>query len=258
MQVFSPKRLGLPFFYRFSTLVLLRHGESQWNLENRFTGWVDVPLSPSGISYHHFSSLIEFSSFNFCIFNQGTKEAIKAGENLKKNGYKFDVVFTSVLKRAISTYNSVSESLDCMGLPVHKSWRLNERHYGQLQGMNKKETSQKHGEKQVLLWRRSYDIPPPLVELTDKNFPGNDEKYKLIDKNALPRGESLKLTSERVLPYWYDNIAPELIAGKKVLVVAHGNSLRAIVKYLSKISDNGFFFLFNIIIFNFFVFCRYC
>jgi len=166
---------------------------------------------------------------------------VKAGENLKKNGYKFDIAFTSVLKRAISTYNNVSEILDCMDLPLYKSWRLNERHYGQLQGLNKKETSQKHGESQVKLWRRSYDIPPPFVDLNDQNYPGNDEKYRFTDKKVFPRGESLKLTSERVLPYWYDSIAPELIAGKRVLVVAHGNSLRAIVKYLNNISDNGFF-----------------
>lgn len=205
---------------RFSTLVLLRHGESQWNLENRFTGWVDVPLSARGV-----------------------QEAIKSGQKLKAAGFSFDIAFTSVLKRAICTYNYMSESLDCMHIPLYKSWRLNERHYGKLQGLNKKETTAQHGEQQVQLWRRSFDTPPPFVDLSDKHYPGNDSKYKSIDRTALPRGESLKLTSDRVLPYWYDQIAPRVIEGKKVVVVAHGNSLRAIVMYLNKISENGEFSL---------------
>ena len=143
------------------------------------------------------------------------------------------------MKRAICTFNNVADVLDCHYIPLHKSWRLNERHYGQLQGLNKKETTQKHGEKQVQLWRRSFDIPPPFVSLEDPLYPGNDEKYRGLSKNALPRGESLKLTAERVLPFWHDFIASSLIERKNVLVVAHGNSLRAIVKYLNNISDNG-------------------
>ena len=173
------------------------------------------------------------------ILFQGIQEAIKAGQNLKQNSYKFDIVYTSVLKRAISTYNNVADVLDCHHIPLLKSWRLNERHYGQLQGLNKKETTQKHGEKQVTQWRRSFDIPPPFVSYEDSNYPGNDDKYKGISKKALPRGESLKLTSDRVLPYWHDFIANSLMENKKVLVVAHGNSLRAIVKYLNNISDAG-------------------
>lgn len=173
------------------------------------------------------------------LFILGIKEAIKAGENLKKNNYNFDIAYTSVLKRAISTFNNLADVLDCQHIPLQKSWRLNERHYGELQGLNKKETTQKHGEKQVLLWRRSFDIPPPFVSLEDPNYPGNDKKYKALSKKVLPRGESLKLTSERVLPYWHDFIAASLLERKQVLVVAHGNSLRAIVKYLNNISDSG-------------------
>lgn len=170
-------------------------------------------------------------------FRIGVQEAIKAGENLKKNNYKFDIAYTSVLKRAICTFNNLADSLDCHHIPLIKSWRLNERHYGQLQGLNKKETTQKHGEAQVQLWRRSYDVPPPAVSPQDKNYPGNDEKYKGLNKAVLPRGESLKLTSERVLPFFHDFVARDLKEGKKVLVVAHGNSLRAIVKFLNEIGD---------------------
>lgn len=172
---------------------------------------------------------------------------MKAGSNLFENKYKFDIAYTSVLKRAICTFNNVADTLDCHHIPLIKSWRLNERHYGQLQGLNKKETTQKHGEKQVQLWRRSYDIPPPFVSLDDERYPGNDEKYQGVNKQILPRGESLKLTSDRVLPFYHDFIASNLIDEKKVLVVAHGNSLRAIVKYLNNISDDGIIFIKNYI-----------
>ena len=195
-------------------LVLLRHGESTWNKENRFTGWTDVDLSDKGVD-----------------------EAKQAGRTLKEEGYTFDVAFTSVLKRAVRTLNLTLDELDLFWLPVHKSWRLNERHYGALQGLNKAEMALKFGEDQVLVWRRSYDTPPPALERDDPRFPGNDRRYADLDPRTLPTTECLKDTVERFLPYWQDAIVPALKAGQRVLVAAHGNSLRALVKYLDNISD---------------------
>ena len=192
-------------------LVLLRHGESTWNRENRFTGWTDVDLAPSGI-----------------------EEARNAGRQLRFGGYEFDIAFTSVLKRAIRTLWIALDELDCMWLPVEKSWRLNERHYGALQGLNKAEMAAKFGEAQVLTWRRSYDIPPPALEPTDKRYEASDPRYAGIN---VPRTECLKDTVARVLPYWNGTIAPAVRAGKRVLVAAHGNSLRALVKHLDSIGD---------------------
>ena len=194
-------------------IVLIRHGESTWNKSNRFTGWTDVELTETGIS-----------------------EAISGGKLLKENGFDFTLCYTSVLKRAIKTLCLVLEELDLMYLPVIKSYKLNERHYGGLQGLNKAETAQKHGEKQVLIWRRSYDIPPPELEETDERFPGKDPRYKGIEN--LPKSESLKDTVERFLPYWHDVIVPSIKKGEKVLIAAHGNSLRALVKHLDGISDD--------------------
>ena len=196
------------------TLVLLRHGESEWNRENRFTGWTDVDLS-----------------------ERGRDEAREAGRLLKEGGYTFDVAFTSVLKRAIRTLWIALDELDQMWLPVVKNWRLNERHYGALQGLNKAETAEKHGEAQVKIWRRSYDIPPPPLSPDDPRHPGRDSRYRDLAPNELPLTESLKETVERFLPYWHDTIAPEITRGRKVLIAAHGNSLRALVKYLDGISD---------------------
>lgn len=196
-------------------VTLLRHGESVWNEENRFTGWTDVDLCDKGI-----------------------EEARKAGDILKKENYTFDVAFTSVLKRAIRTLWIVLDRMDLMWIPVHRSWRLNERHYGALQGLNKKETALKHGEQQVLLWRRSYDVRPPALEKTDERYPGHDPKYKGLDEKDIPVGECLKDTVERFLPYWHETINKEVKAGKHVLISAHGNSLRALVKHLDNISDN--------------------
>ncbi len=195
-------------------LVLLRHGESIWNKENRFTGWTDTDLSERGIA-----------------------EAKKAGQVLKKEGYCFDIAFTSVLKRAIRTLWIVLDEMDLMWIPVYRSWRLNERFYGALQGLNKLETAEKYGEEQVLLWRRSYDVPPPALKKTDERYPGNDPRYKGLAEEDLPLTECLKDTSRRVLPYWHEEIAPAIKAGKRVIVSAHGNSLRALVKYLDNISD---------------------
>jgi 2,3-bisphosphoglycerate-dependent phosphoglycerate mutase len=195
-------------------VVLLRHGESNWNKENRFTGWTDVDLSEKGVL-----------------------EANKAGEVLKKEGYVFDVAFTSVLKRAIRTLWITLEKMDLMWIPVHNSWRLNERHYGALQGLNKSETAAKFGEDQVLVWRRSYDVPPPPLEKTDPRYPGNDPRYKDLKQNELPVTECLKDTVARFMPYWHDTIAPAIKAGKKVIIAAHGNSLRALVKYLDNVSE---------------------
>ena len=194
-------------------LVLLRHGQSQWNLENRFTGWVDVDLS-----------------------EQGRAEAAAAGKVIREEGLRFDVAHTSTLKRAIRTLNLALGELDQDWLPVHKSWRLNERHYGALQGLDKAETAARHGEDQVKTWRRSYDIPPPPMAADDPGHPANDPRYAGLDRNALPATESLATTLERVLPYWHDAIAPDLKAGKTVLVAAHGNSLRALYKYLNEVS----------------------
>lgn len=195
-------------------LVLLRHGESQWNKENRFTGWVDVDLSEKGL-----------------------EEARKGGAILKQEGYVFDVAFTSVLKRAIRTLWIVLDEMDLMWIPVHRHWRLNERHYGGLQGLNKAETAAQHGDEQVLIWRRSFDIPPPELSISDERFPGNDPRYAGLDRRVLPQTESLKLTIDRVMPYWHDAIVPAIRSRRRVLIAAHGNSLRALVKYLDGVSD---------------------
>ena len=195
-------------------LVLLRHGESTWNKENRFTGWKDVDLSEAGRA-----------------------EAAEAGRLLLEGGYSFDVAFTSVLKRAIRTQAIVLDALDLQWIPVTKHWRLNERHYGALQGLNKAETTDKHGEAQVKIWRRSYDIPPQPLEAGDERNPARDARYADLDPRALPLTESLKETVERFLPYWHDAIAPSIKTGQRVLVTAHGNSLRALVKYLDNMSN---------------------
>ncbi|MDY1590713.1 MAG: 2,3-diphosphoglycerate-dependent phosphoglycerate mutase [Methanofastidiosum sp.] len=195
-------------------VVLLRHGESIWNKENRFTGWTDVDLSEKGI-----------------------EEAKKAGKVLLELGYDFDIAYTSVLKRAIRTLWLTLDEVDLMWIPVINSWRLNERHYGALQGLNKSEMAEKYGEKQVLIWRRSYDIRPPALEKNDERFPGFDPRYKDLAAEQLPQSECLKDTVERFLPYWHGTIAPTIKSGKKVLITAHGNSLRALVKYLDNISE---------------------
>jgi 2,3-bisphosphoglycerate-dependent phosphoglycerate mutase len=195
-------------------LVLVRHGESSWNKENRFTGWTDVDLSDKGI-----------------------EEAHTGGKALKEQGFTFDIAFTSVLKRAIRTLWIVLDEMDLMWIPVEKSWRLNERHYGALQGLNKAETAAKFGEEQVKIWRRSYDIQPPVLEKSDPRFPGKDPRYQDLDEKDLPLTECLKDTVARFLPYWHQTIAPTIQTGKKVLIAAHGNSLRALVKYLDNISD---------------------
>jgi 2,3-bisphosphoglycerate-dependent phosphoglycerate mutase len=197
-----------------TNLVLLRHGESIWNKENRFTGWTDVDLSEKGI-----------------------QEAKQAGKVLKKEGYSFDVAFTSVLKRAIRTLWIVQDEMNLMWLPVNISWRLNERHYGALQGLNKAEIAAKYGEEQVLKWRRSYDIRPPALEETDKRSPGNDPKYKDLDNKDIPLTECLKDTVERFLPYWHEVIGALIRSGKRVIISAHGNSIRALVKYVDDVSD---------------------
>ena len=195
-------------------LVLLRHGESQWNKENRFTGWTDVDLSEKGI-----------------------REAQEAGAYLKKDGYVFDIAYTSVLKRAIRTLWIVLDTMDLMWIPVERNWKLNERHYGALQGLNKAETAGKFGDDQVLIWRRSFDTPPPKLEKSDERYPGRDPRYRQLHENELPLTECLKDTIARFLPYWHQTIAPAIQSGKKVIIVAHGNSLRALVKYLDDISD---------------------
>lgn len=195
-------------------LVLLRHGESAWNKENRFTGWTDVDLSEKGMS-----------------------EAKKAGEVLKKEGFIFDIAYTSVLKRAIRTLWIALDEMDLMWIPVYNSWRLNERHYGALQGLNKAEMASKYGEEQVLIWRRSYDVRPPELEKIEPTYPGNDPRYKDIAKKDIPAAECLKDTVARFLPYWRQTIAPAVKSGKRVMIAAHGNSLRALVKHLDNISD---------------------
>jgi 2,3-bisphosphoglycerate-dependent phosphoglycerate mutase len=197
-------------------LVLLRHGQSQWNLDNRFTGWVDVDITEAG-----------------------RKEAVAAGKLMRDEGLMFDVAHTSVLKRAIRTNFTALDEMDQLWVPVYKSWRLNERHYGALQGLDKAETAAKHGDAQVKIWRRSYDIPPPPMDAHDGGHPKFDRRYAKLDEHALPATESLKTTLDRVLPYWHDAIAPQLKSGKTVLVTAHGNSLRALYKYLNKISDDA-------------------
>jgi len=195
-------------------LVLLRHGESKWNKENRFTGWTDVDLSEKGI-----------------------QEAEEAAKQLKKEGYTFDIAFTSVLKRGIRTLWIVLEKMDLMWIPVHRAWRLNERHYGDLQGLYKAKLAAEVGEEQVLIWRRSYDVPPPALKTSDPRYPGNDSRYEELSADEIPLSECLKDTVERVLPYWHERIAPTIKAGKRVLVSAHGNSLRALVKYLDNVPE---------------------
>jgi 2,3-bisphosphoglycerate-dependent phosphoglycerate mutase len=197
-------------------IVLLRHGESVWNRENRFTGWTDVGLSERGVG-----------------------EAREAGRLLRDGGYAFDVAYTSVLKRAIKTLWIVLEEMDLMWIPVHGSWRLNERHYGALQGLDKAETAERHGEEQTRLWRRSYDVRPPALTVDDPRHPRRDPRYAALRPEELPATECLKDTVERFLPYWRDAIAPRIRAGERVLIAAHGNSLRALVKHLDAISDDA-------------------
>lgn len=196
-------------------LVLIRHGESVWNQENRFTGWQDVDLS-----------------------EKGRAEALKGGKALKEKGFTFDVAYTSVLKRAIKTLNLVLDELDLVWLPVHKDWRLNERHYGALQGLNKAETAARHGEEQVKIWRRSYDTPPPPMDLSDPRHPSHDPRYKGVDPKLLPSQESLKDTVARFLPLWKEKVTFEIKSGNKVLIVAHGNSLRALIQYLENLTPD--------------------
>jgi 2,3-bisphosphoglycerate-dependent phosphoglycerate mutase len=195
-------------------VVLLRHGESEWNKENRFTGWTDVDLS-----------------------EKGKQEASSAGKLFKAEGYTFDIAYTSVLKRAIRTLWLALDEMDLQWIPVIRDWRLNERHYGGLQGLNKAETAAKYGEAQVKVWRRSYDIPPPPLETTDERHPGHDRRYKDLKPSELPLTECLKDTVARVLPLWNDSIADTIKSGKRVIIAAHGNSLRALVKYLDGVSD---------------------
>ena len=195
-------------------VVLIRHGESAWNQENRFTGWTDVPLS-----------------------DKGTAEAREAGKLLKQEGFVFDLAFTSVLKRAIKTLWLALEEMDLMWIPVNHSWRLNERHYGGLQGLNKAETAAKYGDEQVKVWRRSYDVRPPLLEASDERHPSKDPRYASLAPSDLPGGECLADTVARVVPYWENTIVPEVKAGRKIVIAAHGNSLRALVKYLDAISE---------------------
>ena len=196
-------------------LVLLRHGESTWNKENRFTGWTDVDLS-----------------------DRGRDEAAAAGRLLKDGGYTFDLAFTSVLKRAIRTLWIAMDGLDLLWIPVTKDWRLNERHYGALQGLNKAETAARHGDAQTKIWRRSYDIPPPPLTVDDDRHPSRDPRYAALDPRVLPLTESLKDTVERFLPCWHESIAPALRSGKRVIIAAHGNSLRALVKYLDQVPES--------------------
>ena len=195
-------------------IVLLRHGESYWNLANRFTGWTDIDLTEKGI-----------------------REAIHSGQLLKEEGYTFDVAHTSVQVRAIRTLWLVLDEMEQTWISVYRHWRLNERHYGALQGLNKAEMAEKYGDEQVLIWRRSYDTPPPELKPDDLRYPGNDPRYKNMDPKDIPLSECLKDTVERFMPYWHDTIVPDIRAGKKVLICAHGNSLRALVKYLDNVSD---------------------
>jgi len=197
--------------YKF---VFIRHGESTWNLENRFTGWTDVDLTPNGI-----------------------EQAQAAGRLLKAEGYEFDLAYTSVLKRAIHTLWHTLDAMERQWLPVHNSWRLNERHYGALQGLNKAETAQKFGDEQVLVWRRSYDTPPPALEATDPRCERDDLRYAKLKAQDIPLTECLKDTVARVIPFWTDSMAPAIKAGKQIVVAAHGNSIRALIKYLDNISD---------------------
>ena len=196
-------------------LVLVRHGQSTWNLENRFTGWTDVGLTEQGVS-----------------------EAHEAGRLLREEGYTFDVAYTSVLKRAIKTLWIMLEEMDLEWIPVIRAWQLNERHYGALQGLNKSEMAKKFGDEQVHIWRRSYDVPPPELEPTDERHPNFDPRYAGLSPEQVPATESLKITLERVLPYWHSTLAPAIKSGQRLLVAAHGNSLRAMVKYLDNVSDD--------------------
>jgi len=195
-------------------LVLVRHGQSMWNLENKFTGWTDVDLS-----------------------EQGVKEAHEAGKILKEKGFKFDLAFTSVLKRAERTLDIILEEMEEKDIEIRHSWRLNERHYGALQGLNKQETREKYGDEQVLLWRRSTNVRPPELEVDDPRYPGNDEKYSNLKDSELPRTENLMDTINRVIEYWNSDIKPELLKNKRIIIAAHGNSLRGLMKYLDNISD---------------------
>ena len=195
-------------------LVLIRHGQSVWNLSNQFTGWVDVDLSEKGV-----------------------EEAKHAGQLVKQAGLEFDQAYTSVLTRAIKTLHYVLEESDQLWIPEMKTWRLNERHYGALKGLNKKETADKYGADQVHIWRRSYDVLPPLLKATDEGSAAKDRRYADLDPRIIPGGENLKVTLERVIPFWEDHIAPDLLAGKNVIIAAHGNSLRALTKYIENISD---------------------
>ena len=197
-------------------LVLIRHGESAWNLENRFTGWADVDLTP-----------------------KGRDQAVTAGESLKKGGYEFDIAYTSVLRRAIRTLWHVQDTMNLMWIPVVHSWRLNERHYGALTGLNKAETAAKYGDQQVHIWRRSYDVRPPLLEAHDERNPQKDPRYSKLSATDIPLGECLKDNVERVLPLWNESIAPALKANKRVLLVAHGNSIRSLIKYLDQMSNEA-------------------
>lgn len=197
-------------------LVLIRHGESAWNLENRFTGWADVDLTP-----------------------KGAEQALAAGQNLRKAGYEFDIAYTSVLRRAIRTLWHVQDTMDLMWIPVVHSWRLNERHYGALTGLNKAETAQKYGDEQVHIWRRSYDVRPPLLEQDDERNPQKDPRYSKLTAADIPLGECLQDNVQRVLPLWNESIAPALKANKRVLLVAHGNSIRSLIKYLDQMSDEA-------------------
>ncbi|HCS40344.1 MAG TPA: 2,3-diphosphoglycerate-dependent phosphoglycerate mutase [Anaerolineaceae bacterium] len=196
-------------------IVLLRHGESDWNKENRFTGWTDVDLSEKGVA-----------------------EAAAGGLLMKEAGFEFDLAYTSVLKRAIRTLNLALEQMDLLWIPVVKTWRLNERHYGALQGLNKAETAKKYGDEQVLIWRRSYDIQPPALTADDERFPGKDRRYADLSKDQLPLAECLKDTVARFLPFWHETVAPAIKSGKKIIIAAHGNSLRALVKYLDNIPED--------------------
>jgi len=195
-------------------LVLVRHGQSTWNLENRFTGWMDVDLT-----------------------DLGRNEAKEAGKLLRDGDYDFDIAYTSVLKRAVKTLGAIQDVMDLNWIPVIRAWELNERHYGSLQGLNKAETAEKFGEDQVKIWRRSYDVPPPTLELTDERHPKFDRRYASLTPAQLPSSESLKITLERVLPFWHSTLSQEIKSGRRVLVVAHGNSIRALVKYLDNISE---------------------
>ncbi len=197
-------------------LVLIRHGESAWNLENRFTGWADVDLTA-----------------------KGAEQALVAGDNLKKARYEFDIAYTSVLRRAIRTLWHIQDIMDLMWIPVVSSWRLNERHYGALTGLNKAETAAKYGDEQVHIWRRSYDVRPPLLEKDDERNPKNGSRYSKLSPSDIPLGECLKDNVERVLPLWNESIAPALKANKRVLLVAHGNSIRSLIKYLDQMSDEA-------------------